>query len=377
MTRPVRAALGSFCSRERRGIKLCSFPLLVSSPVTCPARCARPTESGVAKKMRVQGDGMALCRCAVAILAWLALAIGCAGDLCAQTYPTKPIRIFVGAGPDLVARVIGQKFTEAFGQQVVVEQLPGAGGLIAGQTVLKSRPDGYTLLFSTATYVALQAYRPETTFNLARDFAPVGKIGEGPAVLYAHPSLGVKTLADLLKLAKQRPGELNCGSTGPGTQAHLGCEMLRLYGNIDIVHVPYNGMGPALVDMLAGRTQLLFGFLVSMPYVASGKLVALAVTGPKRVPKASQLPTTAEAGLPQLEYTTWYGLDAPKGTPQPIIDRLNAELVKALADPKVKEKIQSIGFEAESDTPEEFGQFVESELGKWQKIVKETGVKPE
>ena len=145
-----------------------------------------------------------------------------------------------------------------------MEQLPGAGGLIAGQTVLKSRPDGYTLLFSTATYVALQAYRPDTTFNLARDFAPVGKIGEGPAVLYVNSSLGVKTLPDLLKLAKERPGELNCGSTGPGTQAHLGCEMLRLYGNIDIVHVPYNGMGPALVDMLAGRTQLLFGFLVNV-----------------------------------------------------------------------------------------------------------------
>jgi tripartite-type tricarboxylate transporter receptor subunit TctC len=273
--------------------------------------------------------------------------------------------------------VIGQKFTEAFGQQVVVEQLPGAGGLIAGQTVLKSRPDGYTLLFSTATYVALQAYRPDTTFNLARDFAPVGKIGEGPAVLYAHPSLGVKTLPDLLKAAKERPGQINCGSTGPGTQAHLGCEMLCLYGKIDIVHVPYNGMGPALVDMLAGRTQLLFGFLVSMPYVVGGKLVALAVTGPKRVSSAPQIPTTAEAGLPQLEYTTWYGLNAPKGTPKPIIDRLNAELVKALADPKVKEKIQSIGFEAESDTPEEFGQFVESELSKWQKIVKETGVKPE
>ena len=318
----------------------------------------------------------ALRRFAVAA-ACAALAIGVAGNACGQTYPTKPIRIFVGAGPDFVARVIAQQFTEALGQQVVVEQLPGAGGLIAGQTVLKAKPDGYTLLFSTATYVALQAYRPDTTFNLARDFAPVGKIGEGPAVLYTHPSLGVKTLADLLKLAKERPGELNCGSTGPGTQAHLGCEMLRLYGNIDIVHVPYNGMGPALVDILAGRTQLLFGFLVSMPYVASGKLVALAVTGPKRVSKAPQLPTTAEAGLPQLEYTTWYGLDAPKGTPQPIIDRLNAELVKALADPKVREKIQSVGFESESDTPQEFGQFVESELGKWQKIVKDTGVKPE
>jgi tripartite-type tricarboxylate transporter receptor subunit TctC len=319
---------------------------------------------------------MAVRRFAVAV-ACLALAIGGAGRACAQTYPTKPIRIFVGAGPDLIARVIAQKLTESFGQQVVVEQLPGAGGLIAGQTVLKARPDGYTLLFSTATYVALQAYRPDTTFNLARDFAPVAKLGAGPAVLFASPSLGVKTLADLLKLAKERPGQINCGSSGPGTQAHLGCEMLRLYGNIDIVHVPYNGMGPALVDILAGRIQLLFGFLVSMPYVDSGKLVALAVTGPKRVANAPQLPTTTEAGLPQLEYTTWYGIDAPKGTPQPIIDRLNAELVKAVVDPKVKAKLESIGFEPDSDTPQEFGQFVESDLGRWQKIVKETGVKPE
>jgi tripartite-type tricarboxylate transporter receptor subunit TctC len=320
---------------------------------------------------------MALRGCAVAILGSLALTIGGTGLACAQAYPTKPIRLFVGAGPDLVARVIGQKFTEALGQQVVVEQLPGAGGLIAAQTVLKAKPDGYTLLFSTATYVALEAFRPDISFNLARDFAPIGKIGEGPAVLYAHPSLGVKTLADLLKVAKEKPGQINCASSGPGTQAHLGCEMLRLYGKVDIVHLPYNGMGPAVVDTLAGRAQLLFGFLVSMPYVQDGKLVALGVTGPKRVASAPQLPTMAEAGLPELEYTTWYGLDAPKGTPKPIIDRLNAELVKALADPMVQERIRSIGFEAESSTPEAFGQFVESELSKWQKIVKETGVKPE
>ena len=162
---------------------------------------------------------MILRRCAAAILAGLVLTIGLAGNVSAQTYPTKPVRILVGAGPDLVARVLAQKFTEAFGQQFVVEQLPAAGGLIAGQTVMKARPDGYTLLFSTATYVALQAYRPDTTFDLAHDFTPIGKIGEGPAVLYAHPSLGVKNLAELLKVAKEKPGQINCGSTGPGTQA--------------------------------------------------------------------------------------------------------------------------------------------------------------
>src|ERR1700688_1083621 len=201
---------------------------------------------------------MVLRRCAVAILAGLALTVGSAEIVCAQTYPTKPIRMFVGAGPDLIARVIAQKFTEALGQQVVVEQLPGAGGLIAAQTVMKARPDGYTLLFSTACFVAGEAFRPEISFNLPRDFAPIGKIGEGPAVLYAHPSLGVKTLVDLLKVAKERPGQLNCASTGPGTQAHLGCEMLRQYGKIDIVHVPYNGIDPRRVDTRAGGAHFFF-----------------------------------------------------------------------------------------------------------------------
>jgi tripartite-type tricarboxylate transporter receptor subunit TctC len=308
--------------------------------------------------------------------------ISIAASLCcraaeAQNYPTKPIRIFVGAGPDLVARVVAQKLTEAFGQQVVVEQVPGAGGIIAAQSVLKARPDGYTLLFSTATYMALEAFRPDISFDLSRDFEPIGKIGEGPAVLYANPSLGAKTLSDVLKIAKEKPGQINCASTGPGTQAHLGCEMLRAYGHADIVHVPYNGIGPALVDLLANRAQLLFGFAVSLPYVQEGKLVAICVSGPKRLSTAPDIPTAAEAGLPALDYTTWYGLHAPKGTPRPIIDKLNAALVTLLQDPIVKERILSVGFEAESSTPDAYGTFVKSELLKWRKIVKDTGAKPE
>jgi tripartite-type tricarboxylate transporter receptor subunit TctC len=304
-------------------------------------------------------------------------ALACVDGAIARDYPFKPVRIIVGAGPDVVARVLAQVFSEALGQQFVVEQLPGAGGIIAAQTVQRARPDGYTLLFSTATIVALQAYRPDITYNLATDFEPIGKIGEGPAVLYASPSLGAKTLADILAVAKAKPGTINCASTGPGTQGHLGCAMLNQYGGADVVHLPYNGVGPALVDLLADRAQLLFGFLNSMTYVADHKLVAIAVTSKARSPIAPEIPTTAEAGLPALNYTTWYGLDAPKGTPKAITDKLNAVLVKALADPVVQQRILSVGFIAQSSTPEQFGAFVTDEVTKWQKIVGDTRVKPD
>jgi len=299
------------------------------------------------------------------------------GRAIAADYPFRPVRIIVGAGPDVVARVLAQVFSEALGQQFIVEQLPGAGGLIAAQTVKRALPDGYTLLFSTATIVALQAYRPDIPYNLATDFEPIGKVGAGPAVLYASPSLGAKTLPDVLAIAKAKPGTINCASTGPGTQAHLGCAMLKQYGGADVVHVPYNGVGPALVDLLADRAQLLFGFLNSMNYVTDHKLIAIAVTSKTRSSIAPEVPTTAEGGLPELNYTTWYGLDAPKGTPKAITDKLNAVLVKALADPKVQERINTVGFIAQSSTPEQFGAFVSDEVTKWQKIVKDTGVKPD
>ena len=306
---------------------------------------------------------------------WLAVSFAVPAG--AQSYPTKTIKIIVGAGPDIIARVLAEQFTQDFGRQVVVEQLPGAGGIVAGQTVARARPDGYTLLFSTATYAALQAYRTDISFDLAKDFEPIGKVGGGPAVIFANPSLGVHTLAELIAVAKTRPGQINCASSGPGTQAHLGCAMLNTYGHADITHVPYNGMGPALIDLLANRAQVLFGFSLFLPYVQDGKLVAIAVTGPKRLSAAPDLPTVAEAGMPQMEYTTWYGLNAPKGTPRPIILRLNGALQKMLADPAVKQRILAAGFDTESSTPEQFGSFIDSELIRWQKIVKDTGVKAE
>jgi tripartite-type tricarboxylate transporter receptor subunit TctC len=181
----------------------------------------------------------------------------------------------------------------------------------------------------------------------------------------------------VLRIAKEKPGTINCASTGPGTQAHLGCAMLKQYGGADVVHIPYNGINPAMIDLLAGRAQLLFGFLNSLNYVKAGKLVAIAVTSKTRSPAAPDIPTMAESGLPALNYTTWYGLSAPKGTPKPIINKLNAALAKALTDPTVKQRILSVGFIAQSSTPEQFGDFVKSELTKWRKIMKDTGVKPE
>src|ERR1700744_5845804 len=291
-------------------------------------------------------------RLITASLALSALAASGDGAVAADSR-FKPVRIIVGAGPDVAARVLAQVFSEALGQQFVVEQLPGAGGIIAAQTVKRALPDGYTLLFSTATIVALQAYRPDISYNLATDSEPIGKIGEGPAVLFASPSLGAKNLTEVLAIAKSKPGTINCASSGPGTQAHLGCAMLKQYGDADVVHVPYNGMGPAVVDLLADRVQLLFGFLNNMTYVTDQKLVAIAVTSKTRSSIASEVPTTAEAGLPALNYTTWYGLDAPKGTPKAITDKLNAVLVKALADPKVQQRLETVGFIAQSSTPEQ------------------------
>ncbi len=311
-------------------------------------------------------------------LSVLAMAAFCAcTQAAAQDYPTQTIKVIVGAGPDFVGRIVAQHLTQIFGQQAVVEQLPGAGGIVAAQTVARARPNGYTLLATTASYAAQQAYRPDVSYNLSTDFEHIGLIGVGPALLLVNPSLGVTSLKDLVAAAKAKPGELDCASSGPGTQAHLGCEMLRVYGKADIIHVPYNGMSAALIDTISGRAQILFGFSSFLPYVRSGKLTAVAVTSGTRLALAPDIPTTAEAGLPSLQYVTWYGLDAPKGTPKPIIDRLSAALRTMLADPQVKQQLLAAGFEAQPDSPAEFSKFVDEDLVRWKKIVADTGVKAE
>jgi tripartite-type tricarboxylate transporter receptor subunit TctC len=295
----------------------------------------------------------------------------------AQDYPTRPVFIVVGPGPDVMARLFGQKLTEAFGQQVLVDIQATAGGVVAARTVAKAAPDGHTMLLSTGVYSIMEVTRRDLPFSFLRDFAPVAEIGSLSFVLLAPPSLGVSSLADLIALARRKPGEINCASSGVGTTAHLGCERLRQAAGIDIVHVPYKGAPAALVDLLAGRVHLTFSVPTAAAHVKSGELRALAVTGTKRIAALPDVPTVAEAGLPDLEFGSWNGLHVPTGTPQPIIDKLNGAVAKARNLADVQTRMRDVGLEPEGGTPAEFGEFVKRDVARWSRIVKETGVKME
>ena len=310
----------------------------------------------------------------------LPLAIACmlgADAARAQDYPTRPVFIVVGPGPDAMARLFGQKLTEAFGQQVLVDIQATAGGVVAARTVAKAAPDGHTMLLSTGVYSIMEVTRRDLPFSFLRDFEPVAEIGSLSFVLLASPSLGVSSLADLIALARKRPGEINCASSGVGTTAHLGCERLRQAANIDIVHVPYKGAPAALVDLLGGRVHVTFSVPTAAAHVKSGELRALAVTGNQRIAALPDVPTVAEAGLPDLEFGSWNGLHVPTGTPKPIIDKLNGAVAKARNLADVQTRMRDVGLEPEGGTPAEFGEFVRRDVERWGRIVKETGVKVE
>ena len=295
----------------------------------------------------------------------------------AQDYPTKPVFFVVGPGPDAVARLIGQKLTAAWGQQVLIDIQPTAGGVVAARNVAKAPPDGHTMLLTTGSYTIMQALRPDLPFNLLRDFEPVAQIGSLSFLLLANRSLPVKSLDDLIKLARAQPGKINCASSGVGTTAHLGCEMLKKFANIDIVHVPYKGAAPALTDLMGGQVEIFFAVPTTAAQVKSGDVRALAVTGRKRLAILPEVPTVAEAGLPDLEFGSWNGVHVPAATPKPIIAKLNAEIGKARNQPDIQQRMTDFGLTAEGSTPEEFGEFVKRDLAQWMKVVKETGVKVE
>jgi len=295
----------------------------------------------------------------------------------AQDYPTRPIFFVVGPGPDVMARLFGQKLTEAFGQQVLVDIQPAAGGVVAARTVAKAAPDGHTLLLSTGVYSIMEVMRRDLPFSFLRDFEPVAEIGSLSFVLLATPSLGVKSLDELIKLARAKPGEINCASSGVGTTAHLGCERLKQAANIDIVHVPYKGAPAALVDLLAGRVHLTFSVPTAVAHVKSGELRALAVTGDKRLAAIPDVPTVIEAGWPALEFGSWNGVHVPAGTPKPIIEKLNAGIAKARSLPDVQQRMTDAGLTPQGGTAAEFAEFVKRDVARWNKIVTETGVKAE
>jgi tripartite-type tricarboxylate transporter receptor subunit TctC len=296
----------------------------------------------------------------------------------AQEFPTRPVFIVVGPGPDVMARLFGQKMSESWKQEVLIDPQPGGGGLVAMRTVAKAAPDGHTMLLTTGSYTINEALRPGFPVSLTRDFAPVAELGALSFVLITNTSLPINSLADLVTIARERPGKLNCASSGVGTTAHLGCVVLNQVAKVDIVHIPYKGVGPALVDVMAGRVEVTFSVPTVIDQVKAGHVRALAVTGAKRLPGLPDVPTVAEAGFPGLASVySWNGLHVAAGTPQPVVARINAEVARIRALPDIHDRMVSFGFTPEGGGPDDFAQFVQRDLAHWNEIVKDTGVKVE
>jgi tripartite-type tricarboxylate transporter receptor subunit TctC len=294
----------------------------------------------------------------------------------AQDFPSKPIRVIVGPGPDIVARIMGQKFTEAWGQQVVIDPRPAAGGAIAAEAVAKAPADGYTLLLSSASYPINAALQIGTT-DVIKDFSPVALAASAPFILMVHPSLPVKTMQELIALAKKRPGQINYASSGNGTPPHLAAEMFKVAAGINIVHVPYKGAGQAMIDLVGGQVQMAFAIVsAAMPQVQAGKVRALGITSLQTSPLAPDLPTLNSLGLAGFDVRGWNGFVAPAATPRPVVARINAEAMRALKQPEIVQRLKAAGYEAAAEnSPEQFADFIKAELAKWSKVVKESGAK--
>ena len=299
-----------------------------------------------------------------------------------QAYPAKPIRLILpfppGGSTDIVARLIGQKLTESWGQPVLIENRPGAGGNIAAETAARAAPDGYTLFqVNVANAIGATLY-PKLSYDLITSFAPVIQLATTPYVLLAHPTVPAKNTAELIALAKARPGQLNYASAGGGSATHLSGELLKSMAGVNIVHVPYKGTGPAVTALLSGEVDLYFATVpAALPLVEAKKLRALGVTGARRSPLMRDVPAIAEAGLKGYETSTWHGVLAPAATPADIVVKLNAEIARTLAQPAVKERLVGQGLDPVGGTPEQFGAYLKTEISKWAVVVKASGARPE
>lgn len=298
----------------------------------------------------------------------------------AQTYPTKPIRVVVpyapGGATDLTGRTVGQKMQQGLNQKIVVDNRPGAGGVIGADLVAKAPADGYTLLLSSPAEIAVLPHLQRMPYNVERDFAPVTLASTTPLILVVHPSLPVKSVKELIAFTKARPGQLSYASAGTGGVQHLAGELLKITYKLDMVHVPYKGAGPVMPDLIGGHIPMFFsGMPPSMPHVRAGKLRALAVTSVRRSPAAPKVPTMAEAGVPNFVFTNWFAYFAPAGTPAAAIARLNGEINRALTLDDVKAKLANVGLETVGTSPEELGKFVREESEKFAKLIKLSGAK--
>lgn len=299
----------------------------------------------------------------------------------AQPYPTKPIRMVVpsapGSGPDLIARVVAQKLTESLGKPVVADPRPGAGGSLGAEIVAKSPPDGYTLIMGSAgSHSVNSALYPKLPYDAVKDFAPISLVSTAPNILIVHPSLPVKSVKDLVALARAKPGDLTFGSGGNGSTAHLSGELFRVLAKVNMVHVPFKGAPAAVIGVMTGEISLaILNLPPALPHVRSGKLKALGVSTATRSSAVPDIPTIAEAGLPGYDAGTWYGLLAPAGTPGDIIARLNAELVKGLRSAEMKKRIAAEGGDVIGGTPDEFTAVIKRDIEKWTRVVAASGAK--
>jgi len=299
----------------------------------------------------------------------------------AQSFPTKSLRMVIhfppGGPTDFVGRALAQKLTEAWKQQIVVENRPGASGIIGIETVLRAPADGYTLLFGTGGSLALApALNPKLPYNVFTDLAPITLAVINPQILVVHPSLPVHSVNDLIKLAKAKPGEINYGSVGPGSPQHMGMELLKSMAGVNLVHIPYKGTAPAMTELMAGQISAMFNSMPSvLPHIASGRLRGIAVGSAKRSPAAPNIPTVAEAGLKGFQYVTWYALLAPAATPKDVIAKINADAVKALSQPEMVQRLSSQGAEPAPGTPEALAKFMRDEYEEWKKVIKSANIK--
>ena len=298
-----------------------------------------------------------------------------------QSYPTKAIRIVApfapGGGTDLIARVSAQKMTEALGQQTVVDNRPGAGGVLGAEIGAKAAPDGYTFTLIAGSY-AVNPSLFKLAFDPVNDITPVIQLSQGPFLVVVHPSLPVKNIKELIALAKAKPNQLTFASSGAGSITQLATELFNDMAGIKMIHIPYKGTGPALTDTMAGHVQILFGSVgATLPQMSSGRLRAIAVTTAKRIEAAPQVPTIAESGVKGYEVILWHGLIAPKGLPKPILDRVNGELNKALQSKEMRDRLAGDGVSAAGGTPEQFATLIKKDIEVWRKVVQKAGVKPE
>jgi tripartite-type tricarboxylate transporter receptor subunit TctC len=297
----------------------------------------------------------------------------------AQAYPTRPVRIVAPTAPgssnDIIARIIGQWLSERLGRQFIIDNRPGGGNSIGTEAVVRSPADGYTLLLCSSSNAVNATLYDKLNYNFIRDIAPVAALVRGPYVIVVNPSVPAKTVPEFIAYAKTNPRKLNMASSGTGTGGHIASELFKMMTGVDMVHVPYRGGGPAFNDLLGGQVQVMWaGTVGTIEYINAGRLRALAVTGATRMEALPDIPTVSES-VPGYEATTWFGIGAPKATPDEIVEKLNKEINAVLADPKMKARLEEIGYSVLANSPSEFGKFIADETEKWAKVVRTANIK--